>query len=459
MINDPAGHDDHALPYLFPFITFRQESFGGLVFNPYLPQEIELDPVEACITKMCIANYRWSDAETMISTRYGMTPKEASFRVNTTIEKLNTAVALGKRKNSGDPFSHAPDMETFDLSSPPLSAPRSVIWEITRRCNLRCAHCLNSSGIPKANEMSYDQLNEIADQFAEEKIFTVSLSGGEPFTYPHIVDLLYVLAQKNMRVDIASNGFFISEKVFVALRDLPVFNIQVSIDGIGDSHDKLRGKQGAFDASVRTLRRIKAEGIATSISTTVTHQNINTLDAILNLALELECVGFKAIPFMPTGRGRKNRAALSLSPQEHYRMCKWIKENAEKMCDQINISTDTTFTFLLEGTTGLDPTNGRIGCSAGYDTLYVAADGTVYPCPFLKDFPIGNLSQTGLKHLWQTSPVLEKLRTLQKSDLPAPCNQCSAALQNCGGGCRASAFLASGNLSGADPNCFLVSMG
>jgi radical SAM protein with 4Fe4S-binding SPASM domain len=259
-----------------------------------------------------------------------------------------------------------------------------------------------------------------------------------------------------MRVDIATNGFHIPKRVLFALRTLPIFQVQVSIDGIEAAHDKLRGRAGAFAASCQTLRRLKAEGIATSISTTVTRDNIDMLDEILELAMSLGCSGYKAIPFMASGRGRDNAAALALTPEQHLRMCRWIAHNAERLSGTIAISTDTTFTFLLNGVPSPCAGDGHVGCAAGHDTLCIAADGTVYPCPFLRDFPLGRMPGMQLREIWHEAPILQRLRILQKSDLAAPCNQCPAAPGTCGGGCRAAAYFASGDLCGVDPNCFLA---
>jgi radical SAM protein with 4Fe4S-binding SPASM domain len=458
MIENIITENNHSLPNLFPFITFRQEFFGGLVYNPYLSLETVLDPIEALITKMCVDHYQISDAESIIVSRYGLSNDVAKTYIKNTISKLGSSAAIGKHHTPALSKTQAPEMIYFEIDSPPLSAPKDVIWEITHHCNLHCAHCLNASGSHQRDNLDFNQLCKIGEEFANEKVLRVSLSGGEPLTYKRILDLIKILAEKNLRIDIASNGTYLPEEMLTALRDLPIFHIQVSIDGNAAIHDKVRGKQGAFSMATNNLRRLKDEGISTSISTTVTHQNIGLLDYILDHAVKLGCSSFKAIPFVPTGRGLNNLESLQLSPQEHYSMCKWIKEKSDEMKDIISISTDTTFTFLLNGNAGNDTMDGHIGCAAGHDTLCVSADGTVYPCPFLRDFPIGKIPQTSLKEIWMYSPVLEKLRNIQKSNMAEPCNQCDAALRLCGGGCRAMAYLSSGDLLGVDPNCFRITM-
>jgi radical SAM protein with 4Fe4S-binding SPASM domain len=280
------------------------------------------------------------------------------------------------------------------------------------------------------------------------------MSGGEPFLRPDLIDLIRHISTTKMRLDIATNGFHLPENRLRALRDLPVFQIQVSIDGIGRQHDQFRGKDGAFAAATRTIERLRDEGIVVSLSTTVTSQNVENFERIIDFALKMECSGFKAIPFLPAGRGRKNARSLMIDAEGYLRLCRILVKRSEELKGTLNISTETTFPFLLEKAPGNAPENGHMACSAGYDTLSIGADGTVYPCPFLRDFPLGNLLECSLYPLWKQDPILNTLRTIEKKDMWEPCKSCGYCQTTCRGGCRAAAYLVHGDFRACDPTCF-----
>lgn len=442
------------IPSLFSFVTLRQERFGALIFNPYMGMGEELDPIEAYIARLCndYNSFRQIDVETQ--KRFGLASSESRRRTTDTMKKLSKMCAVTFYEGKEPPRPRLPDTLVFPDDGPCLSAPKNVIWDVTYACNLHCPHCLTDSGKRLEKELDTTQAIFLIDRLAEAKVFSLSLSGGEPFLRPDILTLLQYISKTNMRVDIATNGVELPERILLGLRNLPVFQVQVSIDGIGKQHDRFRKQRGAFEAACHTVHRLKEEGIVVSLSTTVTKENKDALDQIIDLAVNLGCSGFKAIPFLPAGRGQKNAHRLSLDLEDHLFMSKILIERRRELKGRLNISTETCFPFLLEPPPSETYTNGPVGCSAGYDTLSIGADGICYPCPFLHDFPLGNLIDYPLTYLWREAPTLRTLRTLQKKDLGEPCKNCRYSPLLCRGGCRAAAYLKYGNLTAGDPTCF-----
>lgn len=441
-------------PKVYSFITLRPERFGAILFNPFLGVEEELDPIDAFAAALCNGHNSCRQVEGEVRRRFGLSPAETCRRMKEVTGRLRKVCALSFRQESEASRPRVPDTAVFPEDVPYHSAPKNVVWDVTYACNLSCAHCLTSSGKARPSELDTAQALILIDNFAAAKVLSLSLSGGEPFLRPDILALVRAATEKNMRVDLATNGVKIPEDVLVGLRDLPIFQIQVSIDGIGEQHDRFRGRQGAFMASCRTIRRLREENLAVSISTTVTSENVHELDHIIELAMVLGCSGFKAIPFMPAGRGHRFADRYQLDPHGHYALCETLERRRRELEGQMNISTETTFAFLLDPAPERDVVNGPMGCSAGYDTLNVGSDGTAYPCPFLRDFPLGSLMEQSLKDLWKDAAGLQTLRGLQKQDFGEPCRSCEFAPSKCRGGCRAAAYLAGGDLLAADPTCF-----
>ena len=150
-----------------------------------------------------------------------------------------------------------------------------------------------------------------------------------------------------MRLDIATNGVVLPEKILKGIRKLPVFHVHVSIDGIGKSHDRFRGHPGAFDSACKNIERLQKEGIAVSLSTTVTRQNLKELDRIIDLALDMGCSGFFANAMMPVGRGRISAGQFQLETEGYRQLYHTLVNRGDELHDKLTISTDMCFPFLF----------------------------------------------------------------------------------------------------------------
>lgn len=445
-------------PALFSFITLRRERSGALIFNPFLSEEREFSALGALVAERCTGAHTVDRIVEECRTTFGLDREEASRKVQESLAELNriAAVRLGEFGETSPP-GHAPpppSQASPASSNAALSAPKSVIWDVTYACNLDCPHCLTASGKQRATELDTAGAYALIDVLAAAKVLYLSLSGGEPFLRPDIIELLTHIATTGMRVDIATNGHCLPDRLLHALRDLPVFQVQVSIDGVGAEHDAFRGRQGAFANACDTLRRLKGEGIATSISSTATARNIGRLTEIVDLAVALGCTGYKAIPFIPAGRGEASESSLRLDQEGSLRLSRILAEAGRKHAGRLQVSMESTYAFLLDPPVPPAAENGMMICSAGYDTLSVGADGTAYPCPFLQSFPLGNLLERSMSRVWHESPILDEMRTLDKQAMSGPCATCEYAPVHCRGGCRASAYHLCGSLRGSDPLCF-----
>lgn len=458
-----SGHIENRegsrVPALFSFITFREEPFGAIVFNPFLPVEVELDEFEAQVVRMCDGAHSLDDVRNILRKSAGYNSPSSTAILQTTFHKLDHACAVQYLDSPRTPkrrsvHSVCDRRQSLSSSFSAFSAPKSVIWDVTYACNLSCQHCLTDSGNGRTTALGTEEAHELIDRLADARVLYVSLTGGEPFLHHDILDLVAYITDRNMRVDIASNGFDVPKRVLERLRELPVFQVQVSVDGIGASHDRFRGKKGAFERACQTLSRLKEEGFSTSISTTTTAQNIGELPQIIDLAVSLGCDAFKAIPFIPAGRGRRTVQDLLLSRRGSMQLSRILAEKEQELRGRLSISTETTFTFLLSPQDCGEGMSGPMTCSAGYDELSVGADGTAYPCPFLHDFPLGNLLESPMEKIWLESPLLNEMRTRDKESMTGPCRTCRFAPLHCRGGCRAAAYLTGEGLNGSDPLCF-----
>lgn len=451
---DASGH----FPFIFSYITLRHERFGSILFNPYLDKELTLDPVETYIAGFFNGRNACDRIERETRKKFGRSSRDIGIRIFLTMSKLADIMAIGFNDAPAEREAVIPSAREFPLDGPFLSAPRMVTWETTYACNLRCPHCYNDAGTACKNELNTRQAFQLIDKLAEAGVLRLLISGGEPFLRRDILSILRKASRTNMRLDIATNGVELPDKILEGISRLPVFHVHVSIDGICDRHDHFRGRKGAFDAACGNIRRLREKDISVSLSTTVTRENIVELDRIIDLALELDCGGFFANAMLPAGRGRKNAGRYMLDEGGYYQLYKTLVERGKELEGKLAISTDMCFPFLFSNSGTEGRSNGSMGCSAGYDTLCIGADGMAYPCHLLHDIPLGNIMNMGLKAIWNGASALKSMRLVRKEDMHGACRECRFAPGACHGGCRAAAFLEYGDLREKDPTCFISLM-
>lgn len=454
MPDDDRSRSEAYLPFIFSFITVRQERFGAIIYNPYLDMELALDPVEAHIVGLCNGRNDVRDIEAAVRDKFTLKEQDSRRRVFFMMNRLSKAYALGFGSKADTAGKYDGARRRFPKNGPYLSSPKMVTWEVTYACNLHCPHCFTESGRPGNNELDTEGAFLLIDKLAEAKVLRLLITGGEPFLRPDILEILEKVSTTGIRLDIATNGIELPDRVLKGIRNLPVLHMHVSMDGIGMSHDRFRGRRGAFEAACRNIRRMQDENINVSLSMTVTGQNIDEVEQVIDLALEMGCQGFFANAMLPVGRGKKIIHEHPLGADDYYRFYRTLVEKGKELRGRLEISGDMCFPFLFSSPRKGMSTSGSMGCSAGYDTLCIGADGIAYPCHFLHDFPLGDLTETSLMSLWKNSPALRDMRNVRKQDMAEPCHSCQFAPGACRGGCRAAAYLVSGDLRGMDPTCF-----
>ena len=128
----------------------------------------------------------------------------------------------------------------------------------------------------------------------------ISLSGGETFLYPNIIELLTYAKQLGLTVTVATNGLSLNKR-YRQLVEIGVDILYVSIDGGKETHDRIRGLKGAFEkttSGIRALQREKAESRRLKpyvvISAAVTHQNAATFGDVFHVSEDLSVDGMVA---------------------------------------------------------------------------------------------------------------------------------------------------------------------
>jgi MoaA/NifB/PqqE/SkfB family radical SAM enzyme len=205
---------------------------------------------------------------------------------------------------------HRPDTSL----TPRLSV---MAWEITRRCNLVCAHCrASATDAHYDGELTLAECRRVVDEIKAVGNPILILTGGEPLARPDVYEIGSYAVSKGLRVVMGSNGTLIDKAVAARLKEVPISRIAISLDfPNADLQDKFRGRQGAFDAAIAGIENAREAGIEIQINCTITKLNAPYLNELIDLALKVGAVAFHPFLLVPTGRG-KGLESVELSPPE-----------------------------------------------------------------------------------------------------------------------------------------------
>ncbi len=337
---------------------------------------------------------------------------------------------------------------------------RLVAWEITRRCNLHCAHCrAGAEDTDYEDELSTSECCSLIDSIAQVANPVLILTGGEPLYRSDIYQIGRYATEKGMRVVLGTNGTLITSDVAARLKAVPVARVGVSIDfPFAELQDEFRGKTGAYAEALRGIDEARAAGLEVQVNTTVTRLNAQYLDSLLTLAIDRGAVAFHPFLLVPTGRG-KNLADVELPAEEYERILNWVFDRQVQLRETIAIKpTDAPHYFRimaqrrkeagahLESATPMH--SFTRGCLAGVGFCFISHVGRVQGCGYL-DVAAGDVRRTDFAEVWRESQLFRSLRDL--SGIKGKCGVCE--YKRVCGGCRARAFEATGDYLEAEPYC------
>jgi radical SAM protein with 4Fe4S-binding SPASM domain len=340
-------------------------------------------------------------------------------------------------------------------------APFQVVWDVTYMCNLRCKHCYATAGGSMNGELTTDEALNAIDKLAKLGVTILAFSGGEPLVRKDIFTLTNYAAEKGLYVALATNGTLITDETAKKMKENGVRYLQISLDGMRETHDRFRGIRGAFDRTIDGIRRAVEHGFFVNVSMTVTKFNYMDVPNVIDLCERLGVNWFMHYNFIPVGRGREIVEA-DLTPEEREKLLKMLY--TRNYTSKISLlSTAPQFARVaLQCHGGIVPTHfynvnagERLrelaefigGCGAGRFYFAIRANGDIQPCVF---FPIvvGNIKDDDLEELWLHNHVFEDLRN---KDHIEGCGDCEYRFV-CGG-CRARAYSYFGDYLKPDPGC------
>ncbi len=329
--------------------------------------------------------------------------------------------------------------------------PHVVAWNLTRRCNLECAHCYIAAGPHEtaATELDTATCLDIVDQLlALNPAPMLILSGGEPLLRRDLAEIAHYASANGATVVVGTNGTLLTAERIAALKNAGVRGVAVSVDSLRPSyHDNFRRGRGALADVQAALARLQAARLDFIIQTTVTKGNRAELGQLVAWSAEQGAVAFNCYFLVPTGRGA---SLTDLSPDEVEAvlasLARWQREYRGMMMVRAKCAP-----HFMRHVHQADPDspilNYETRCPCGTQYCRITPDGKLTPCPYLPEVA-GDLRTHSFGEIWRSSPLFRRLR---EGALGGKCGACE--YRALCGGCRARAFAVEGDVLAADPSC------
>jgi heme b synthase len=340
------------------------------------------------------------------------------------------------------------------------NTPRLIFWELTKRCNLNCAHCrAESEDIDYSGELSTDEAKKIIDDISSDYSPILILTGGEPLYRKDIYEIADYAVKKGLRTALASNGTMINADHAAKIKKAGISRVSISIDGWdAESHDSFRGVTGAFDRALNGIEELKKVGVEFQINTTVTKRNVDRIEDILQMAQNIGAAALHIFMLVPVGCGIELVETDMISKERYEEVLHWFYERSKTVEMEFKATCAPHYYRIIrerakeEGRTLSFETDGMAamtrGCLAGSGVCFISHCGDVQPCGYLP-LIAGNVQETKFSEIWTKSELFQDLRDVKK--LEGKCGDCGYKVV-CGG-CRARAYYDTGNYQSEEPYC------
>ncbi|HEB79552.1 MAG TPA: radical SAM protein [Rhodospirillales bacterium] len=340
-----------------------------------------------------------------------------------------------------------------------IDPPFLVALNLTRRCNLNCAHCYLDAGtrMRGGGEMSTGEVKAVLDGIASlSDEAMVVLTGGEPMLRPDTPELARHASGLGLMVVVGSNGTLIDTARAAELKEAGVIGAGISLDSLDPAyHDGFRGRPGSWEKTMASLDACRKVGLGFQIHFSVMDGNAHELDDMIAFARSAGALVLNVFFLVCTGRGEK---AADISKETHEKVLRKVTRAAhdaddgegdrmiirakcaphfKRMAMELDPSWPITLAHGYEAG----------GCLAGTRYCRVTPEGEVTPCPYMEN-SAGSVLDKGFAGIWRDAPLFNALRAPK---LEGRCGVCE--YRKICGGCRARPMARDGDLMGEDFNC------
>ncbi|MBW2530386.1 MAG: radical SAM protein [Deltaproteobacteria bacterium] len=336
--------------------------------------------------------------------------------------------------------------------------PQRCVFEATLACNLRCRHCGSRAGRARPDELTLAETSDLFVQLAELGCERITISGGEPTMRPDWLELIAAAAGAGLRVGMITNALKFGDDAARAARDAGLGAVGLSLDGVGETHDRVRGRAGHFDVITAAMDRAAGIGLPWAAITHVNRLNRGELPQLHELVRDAGAFAWQVQLGTEMGNMRDNRELLIAThdlPALEREVAALVRRGGVPLL----VSDSIGYFGPHERTLRLCQKASTFnGCPAGKRNLGVESNGNIKGCLSLMAgyndegarFVEGNVRDERLADIWHRRGAFAYTREWTAVDLSGFCRECEHA-EICLGGCRSKMY-ASG-CEGENPVC------
>jgi MoaA/NifB/PqqE/SkfB family radical SAM enzyme len=299
-----------------------------------------------------------------------------------------------------------------------MPSPMFVAWDVTYKCNLNCFFCDRKTIYrDKLNkDLSLSEAKTVIDNLADADVMTVGITGGEALLRNDLKDIAEYAVDKGLVVTLSTNGTLMTKSRAQKLANL-FQSISISLDGLSNTHDEVRGKKGAYDEAIQGLKNLAAtnpRACAIGVNFVLNKLNFQDLHKIFDTVRNIGVDYFFIQPVIGSNSWAIPKVAVDRSVKQILEM----KSNYRRQISQSHYFLNHISDYI----------NGTVPklCDAGKLYLAVNNEGKLFLCPGLprtKETYIGSLLQHSMTGLLKS----KRMKKVKETVIPK-CNPC---LMNC----------------------------
>lgn len=297
---------------------------------------------------------------------------------------------------------------------------RQLFWECTLRCNLHCRHCgsdcKNDSAVKDMPKNAFMEVLDDVKKVTDPHKVMVIVTGGEPLMRRDLEECGREMYEKGFPWGMVSNGFALTRTRLDRLMESGLRAITISLDGVGEDHEWMRGVPGSFKRAAEAISMVSATpDLVSDVVTCVNKRNFDKLPEIKDFLWSLGVKSWRMFTVFPVGRAAED-PELQLSNEQFRGLMEYIKSCRKEGLD---------VSYGCEGFLGNyegDVRNGFFFCKAGVSVGSVLADGSISACPSIRaDYHQGNIYKDNFMDIWENQFRPYRNREWMRKDECADC--------------------------------------
>jgi len=320
-----------------------------------------------------------------------------------------------------------------------IELPKTATIELTLKCNLNCKMCTQKEDRKLIKtDYSFKDFCKILDNLGPSVNY-LSFIGGEIFVHPDIFEILEECQRRKIKVHLSTNATLLNEERVKKLKKLKktVRGIGVSIDGLPETHNMIRGSETAFERTAQALKML-SQDFSVSINTVLFKENLDQLLEIVDIFKKQGVQNFSwqfeifstpqeilmssralSIPLEDISTEEKEETQYSFSHQKIEKLLKKVRsiKGISFMIQPRVYDRHSLFYF-----NGSLRENVDVGCKDLF-ACRVDAQGNIIFCPIIKT-KLGNLLEQPLSQIWNNNKFKKLRLDLLKNNLTPICKRC-----------------------------------